>query len=73
MNHGRTQCSVQQIEAGLVLSGRIRRNAEQIGLDAQPRRRSDAASVITAVDAIGTLYENPIVTVREVVENEITG
>ena len=32
-----------------------------------------AASVITAVDAIGTLYENPIVTVREVVENEITG
>ena len=65
MNHGRTQCSVQQIEAGLVLSGRIRRNAEQIG--------TDAASVITAVDAIGTLYENPIVTVREVVENEITG
>ena len=34
---------------------------------------ADAASVITAVDAIGTLYENPIVTVREVVENEITG
>ena len=31
------------------------------------------ANVITAVDAIGTLYENPIVTVREVVENEITG
>lgn len=34
---------------------------------------ADAANVITAVDAIGTLYENPIVTVREVVENEITG
>ncbi|WP_298014474.1 hypothetical protein [uncultured Megasphaera sp.] len=34
---------------------------------------ADANSVITAVDALGTLYDDPIVTVREVVENEIVG
>lgn len=34
---------------------------------------ADAEKVIAAVGALGTLYDDPIVTVREVVENEITG
>ena len=33
---------------------------------------ADAENVIAAVGALGTLYDDPIVTVREVVENEIT-
>ena len=33
---------------------------------------ADAETVIAAVGALGTLYDDPIVTVREVVENEIT-
>ena len=32
---------------------------------------ADAENVIAAVGALGTLYDDPIVTVREVVEHEI--
>ena len=33
---------------------------------------ADPANVVTAVNAIGTLYEDPITGIHEVVENEIT-
>lgn len=32
----------------------------------------EPANVITAVNAIGTLYEDPITGIHEIVENEIT-
>ena len=34
---------------------------------------ADAANIIPAVNAFGTLYEDPITTVHEIVENEIVG
>lgn len=34
---------------------------------------AEPANIITAVNAFGTLYEDPITTVHEIVENEIVG
>ena len=33
---------------------------------------AEPANVVTAVNAIGTLYEDPITGIHEIVENEIT-